>query len=113
MNRTYKFGPHKVEIRYHHTGSYSPWHGEVYEKEGLGPCLVSADVAYFMRVDGKDIYQVLSSDVYDELAEIEKNYDYYPAEMVEKFKQLLSSPKLDKRLTVEESLKRIREREKK
>lgn len=92
-----KFGPHKVEVRYSETGSYSPWYREKHEKDpnwGSGFC--TADVAFFMRVDNKDIYKIQSSsgDMFHELYDIANNYDFYPAEMEQKFKDILLSNKV-------------------
>lgn len=93
--RTYTFGPHKVEYRYSGTGSLSPWHQEAYaEKNRFMMC--TADVAYFVRVDNDKIYRIerLDANIDSELSNIEENYDYYPAEMEEKFNELLKSKDL-------------------
>ena len=92
---TITFGPHVVEIRYSPTGSYSPWHAEVYRKRNeYGFC--TSDVAYFVRVDDKDIYKVeySLSDVTNEFNRIARDYDFYPAEMEEEFKNYLASDDL-------------------
>jgi len=88
-----KFGPHKVEIKYSPTGSYSPWHAAEYEKKGGLWLLGTADVAYFMRVDNNKIYKIMNSkfDLCEKLVDISQNYEFYPAEMEEEFKNILAS----------------------
>lgn len=94
-NKTYHFGPHKVEFRYSGTGSLSPWHQEAYAEKNKF-MFVTADVAYFIRVDNDKIYRIerIDANVDSELSKIEGDYDFYPAEMEEKFHELLKSKDL-------------------
>ncbi len=94
LGTTIKFGPHVVEISYSDTSSHSPW-----DKPSGGFGLCNAEVAYFVRVDNKDIYRVEYSvnDVVNEFNRIARDYDFYPAEMEEDFKNYLSSDDLKKR----------------
>lgn len=48
---------HYIEIRYSPTSSLSSWHLDELEKENINVWITS-DVAYFMRVDKKDIYRI-------------------------------------------------------
>lgn len=45
-----------IEIKYSPTGSLSSWHLEIAEKYHV-PLLITADVAYFMRVNN-DVYRI-------------------------------------------------------
>ena len=95
MSQIINFGPHKVEIRYSGTGSYSPWYREKHENDQKwAKSFCTADVTYFMRVDDKDIYKITGHNVENELYDIASNYDFYPAEMEGKFRELLKSDKL-------------------
>ena len=54
----YIIGNHIIEVRQSSTGSFSPWHYEAYEKEGiLGGMFCTADMAIFVKID-EDIYRI-------------------------------------------------------
>ena len=53
----YIIGEHTIEIRESSTGSFSPWHRESYEKNGVTNLLCTADMATFIKIDS-DIYRI-------------------------------------------------------
>ena len=109
MRKTYIFGPHKIELTYGSTGTSSPWHLEAYQKYNI-VTWGTADVAYYIRVDEKDIYKIKYmgnlTDICNKLESISAHYDECAPEMEESLGELISnSGWFEKCLSIEDSLK--------
>lgn len=72
----YKFGGHKVELSSD-----------------------SDDNGFLLKVDGKDVYRIKQDEYYsikNKLSNIQSNYDFYPAEMEESFRDTLNNQNVEK-----------------
>lgn len=57
MNYKVEIEGHTFEFRYSGTGSLDPWSGDYADENNIS-LMVTSDVAFFMLVDGDDLYRM-------------------------------------------------------
>lgn len=112
---TYSIGTHRVELAESPTGSMSPWTLESVRELGEN-VVVSADMAWFVRIDGTEIYRVDlvygEKDIDGILSSLTGMGEAEADAAIESMKQVSPRPVmyLEKHPTVEETINKIMER---
>ena len=105
----YVVGQHEIEFRYSPTSTFSPWHLDVLKEKNI-PAMMTSDVAYFVRIDRKEIYRAESRNTYLFVMDYIKKLETAYSESTEAGEACLSEfiSKLVPYGTVEEFLEKLK-----